>query len=58
LRIYARSSSDDKSADRGAACRYRRLGAKEDSPGRHLKLVLEGEEEAGSPNLQRTLELA
>jgi acetylornithine deacetylase/succinyl-diaminopimelate desuccinylase-like protein len=56
-RIYARSSSDDKSpivALLGAldALRDRKIPL-----GVNLKVILEGEEEAGSPNLERALDL-
>jgi acetylornithine deacetylase/succinyl-diaminopimelate desuccinylase-like protein len=56
-RIYARSSSDDKSPIVALLAAIDALRAKKISLAVNLKLVLEGEEEAGSPNLQRTLEL-
>jgi len=56
-RIYARSSSDDKSPIVALLAAIDALRAKKIPLAVNLKLVLEGEEEAGSPNLQRTLEL-
>jgi len=56
-RIYARSSSDDKSPIVAVLAAIDALRAKKIPLAVNLKLVLEGEEEAGSPNLQRTLEL-
>jgi acetylornithine deacetylase/succinyl-diaminopimelate desuccinylase-like protein len=56
-RIYARSSSDDKSPIVALLAALDALRAKKISLAVNLKLVLEGEEEAGSPNLERTLEL-
>jgi acetylornithine deacetylase/succinyl-diaminopimelate desuccinylase-like protein len=56
-RIYARSSSDDKSPIVALLAAIDALRAKKIPLGVNLKLILEGEEEAGSPNLQRTLEL-
>src|SRR2546429_3828090 len=56
-RIYARSSSDDKSPIVALLAAIDALRAKKVPLAVNLKLVLEGEEEAGSPNLQRTLEL-
>jgi acetylornithine deacetylase/succinyl-diaminopimelate desuccinylase-like protein len=56
-RIYARSASDDKSPIVALLAALDALRAKKIPLAVNLKLVLEGEEEAGSPNLQRTLEL-
>jgi acetylornithine deacetylase/succinyl-diaminopimelate desuccinylase-like protein len=56
-RIYARSSSDDKSPIVALLAAIDALRAKQIPLAVNLKLILEGEEEAGSPNLQRTLEL-
>src|SRR5438874_8012871 len=56
-RIYARSASDDKSPIVALLAAIDALRAKKIPLAVNLKLVLEGEEEAGSPNLQRTLEL-
>jgi acetylornithine deacetylase/succinyl-diaminopimelate desuccinylase-like protein len=56
-RIYARSSSDDKSPIVALLAAIDALRAKKIPLAVNLKLILEGEEEAGSPNLQRTLEL-
>jgi acetylornithine deacetylase/succinyl-diaminopimelate desuccinylase-like protein len=55
-RIYARSSSDDKSPIVALLAALDALRAKKIPLGINLKVVLEGEEEAGSPNLERTLE--
>jgi len=56
-RIYARSSSDDKSPIVALLAAIDALRAKKIALAVNLKLILEGEEEAGSSNLQRTLEL-
>jgi acetylornithine deacetylase/succinyl-diaminopimelate desuccinylase-like protein len=56
-RIYARSASDDKSPIVALLAALDALRAKEIPLAVNLKVILEGEEEAGSPNLQRTLEL-
>jgi acetylornithine deacetylase/succinyl-diaminopimelate desuccinylase-like protein len=56
-RIYARSASDDKSPIVALLAALDALRAKQIPLGVNLKVVFEGEEEAGSPNLQRTLEL-
>jgi acetylornithine deacetylase/succinyl-diaminopimelate desuccinylase-like protein len=56
-RIYARSASDDKSPIVALLAALDALRAQNIPLAVNLKLVLEGEEEAGSPNLQRTLEL-
>ena len=56
-RIYARSASDDKSPIVALLAAMDALRAKEIPLAVNLKVIFEGEEEAGSPNLQRTLEL-
>jgi acetylornithine deacetylase/succinyl-diaminopimelate desuccinylase-like protein len=56
-RIYARSSSDDKSPIVALLAAIDALRAKKIPLGVNLKVIFEGEEEAGSNNLQRTLEL-
>ena len=56
-RIYARSASDDKSPIVALLAAIDALRDKKIPLGVNLKVILEGEEEAGSPNLQRTLEL-
>ncbi|HKV61012.1 MAG TPA: M20/M25/M40 family metallo-hydrolase [Candidatus Acidoferrum sp.] len=56
-RIYARSASDDKGPIVALLAAIDALHAKKIPLGVNLKVILEGEEEAGSPNLQRTLEL-
>jgi len=56
-RIYARSSSDDKSPIVALLAALDALRAKGIPLAVNLKVILEGEEEAGSPNLQKTLEL-
>jgi acetylornithine deacetylase/succinyl-diaminopimelate desuccinylase-like protein len=56
-RIYARSSSDDKSPIVALLAAIDALRSQRIPLGVNLKVILEGEEEAGSPNLQRTLEL-
>jgi acetylornithine deacetylase/succinyl-diaminopimelate desuccinylase-like protein len=56
-RIYARSASDDKSPIVALLAALDALRAKAVPLAVNLKVILEGEEEAGSPNLQRTLEL-
>ena len=55
-RIYARSSSDDKSPIVALLATLDALRANHIPLRVNLKLILEGEEENGSPNLQRTLE--
>jgi acetylornithine deacetylase/succinyl-diaminopimelate desuccinylase-like protein len=55
-RIYARSSSDDKSPIVALLATLDALRANRIPLRINLKLILEGEEESGSPNLQRTLE--
>lgn len=56
-RIYARSASDDKSPIVALLAALDALQAKKIPLAVNLKVILEGEEEAGSPNLQKTLEL-
>jgi acetylornithine deacetylase/succinyl-diaminopimelate desuccinylase-like protein len=56
-RIYARSSSDDKSPIVALLTAIDALHAKKIPLGVNLKVIFEGEEEAGSTNLRRTLEL-
>ncbi len=56
-RIYARSASDDKSPIVALLAALDALRAKKIPLAVNLKVIFEGEEEAGSPNLQRTLEL-
>lgn len=56
-RIYARSSSDDKSPIVALLAAIDALRAEKIPLGVNLKVIFEGEEEAGSTNLQRTLEL-
>ena len=56
-RIYARSSSDDKSPIIAFLAAIDALRARNIPLGVNVRVILEGEEEAGSPNLQRTLEL-
>ncbi len=56
-RIYARSASDDKSPIVALLAAIDALRARKIPLGVNLKVIFEGEEEAGSTNLQRTLEL-
>jgi acetylornithine deacetylase/succinyl-diaminopimelate desuccinylase-like protein len=56
-RIYARSSSDDKSPIVALLAALDALREKKIPLSANLKVIFEGEEEAGSTNLQRTLEL-
>lgn len=56
-RIYARSASDDKSPIVALLAALDGLRAKGIPLAVNLKVILEGEEEAGSTNLQKTLEL-
>jgi acetylornithine deacetylase/succinyl-diaminopimelate desuccinylase-like protein len=56
-RIYARSSSDDKSPIVALLAALDALRAKRIPMSVNLKVIFEGEEEAGSTNLERTLEL-
>jgi len=50
-RLYARSAGDDKAAIVAMVAALDALRATRRSPAFHLRLVLEGEEEAGSPHL-------
>lgn len=54
-RIYARSASDDKSPIVALLAGLDALRASNIPPSVHLKVFLEGEEEAGSPHLERML---
>lgn len=56
-RIYARSASDDKSPIVALLAALDALQAKKIPLAVNLKVILEGEEEAGSLNLRKTLEL-
>jgi acetylornithine deacetylase/succinyl-diaminopimelate desuccinylase-like protein len=56
-RIYARSSSDDKSPIVALLAAIDALREKKIPLAVNLKVIFEGEEETGSTNLQRTLEL-
>ena len=56
-RIYARSASDDKGPIVALLDAIDALQAKRIPMAVNLKVIFEGEEEAGSPNLQKTLEL-
>jgi acetylornithine deacetylase/succinyl-diaminopimelate desuccinylase-like protein len=56
-RIYARSSSDDKSPIVALLAALDALRAKQIPLHLNLKVIFEGEEEAGSTNLQHALEL-
>ena len=56
-RIYARSASDDKSPIVALLAALDALRARKIPLGVNLKVIFEGEEEAGSPNLERTLDL-
>jgi len=56
-RIYARSSSDDKSPIVALLAALDALRAKQIPMKVNLKVIFEGEEEAGSTNLAHTLEL-
>jgi acetylornithine deacetylase/succinyl-diaminopimelate desuccinylase-like protein len=56
-RIYARSASDDKSPIVALLAALDALRAKKIPLAVNLKVIFEGEEEAGSTNLQHTLEL-
>jgi len=56
-RIYARSSSDDKSPIVALLAALDALRAKQIPLAVNLKVIFEGEEEAGSTNLAHTLEL-
>ena len=54
-RIYARSASDDKSPIVAILAALDALRAKKIPLSVNVKFILDGEEEAGSPNLERTL---
>jgi len=54
-RIYARSASDDKAGVMAILAAVDALRAEGARPAFNLKIVLEGEEEAGSPNLAALL---
>ncbi|MBC7987010.1 MAG: M20/M25/M40 family metallo-hydrolase [Sphingomonadaceae bacterium] len=54
-RIYARSASDDKAGVMAILAAVDALRAEGGTPGFNLKIVFEGEEEAGSPNLAALL---
>jgi len=56
-RIYARSSSDDKSPIVALLAALDALRSRNIPLAVNLKVIFEGEEEAGSTNLQKTLEL-
>jgi acetylornithine deacetylase/succinyl-diaminopimelate desuccinylase-like protein len=56
-RIYARSASDDKSPIVALLAAIDALRAQRIPLGVNLKVIFEGEEEAGSGNLERTLQL-
>ena len=56
-RLYARSSSDDKSPIVALLAALDALRAKKIPLAVNLKVIFEGEEEAGSSSLRRTLEL-
>ena len=55
-RIYARSASDDKAGVMAILAAVDALKAEKKQPSFNLKIVLEGEEEAGSPNLPHLLQ--
>jgi acetylornithine deacetylase/succinyl-diaminopimelate desuccinylase-like protein len=55
-RIFARSASDDKAGVMAILAAVDALKAERKQPGFNLKIVLEGEEEAGSPNLAHLLQ--
>lgn len=54
-RVYARGSADDKAGIMAILGAVDALRAAQRAPGMNLKFFFEGEEEAGSPNLRRTL---
>ncbi len=56
-RLYARSASDDKSPIVALLAALDALRARKIPLGVNLKVIFEGEEEAGSQNLERTLDL-
>ncbi len=55
-RIYARSASDDKSSIIGILAAIDALRAQKIPLAVNVKMIFEGEEEAGSTNLERTLQ--
>jgi acetylornithine deacetylase/succinyl-diaminopimelate desuccinylase-like protein len=55
-RLFARSSSDDKAPIQAIVSALDALGAAGARPAVNVKLLLEGEEEAGSPHLRAVLE--
>lgn len=55
-RLYARGASDDKGTIAAALAALDALAAGGRAPSIHLKFLLEGEEEAGSPHLPALLE--
>jgi len=54
-RLYARSASDDKAAVMGLIAAYDALKAGGVEPSVNIKFFFEGEEEAGSPHLEKFL---
>src|SRR3712207_4844579 len=54
-RLYGRSASDDKAGVMAILAAVDALKAEKRTPSFNLKIVFEGEEEAGSPNLGRLL---
>jgi acetylornithine deacetylase/succinyl-diaminopimelate desuccinylase-like protein len=54
-RLYARSSGDDKSPIVALLAAIDALRAKQIALGVNVKVVFDGEEEGGSPNLERTI---
>ncbi|MES2989069.1 MAG: M20/M25/M40 family metallo-hydrolase [Pseudomonadota bacterium] len=56
-RVYARGASDDKGGVMAILAAVDALKAAGERPGFNLKIVFEGEEEAGSPNLAELLRL-
>jgi acetylornithine deacetylase/succinyl-diaminopimelate desuccinylase-like protein len=56
-RIYARSASDDKAPIVAMLAAIDAMRAANQPISANIKIFLEGEEEAGSPNLARTLEI-
>ena len=54
-RIYARSASDDKAGVMAILAAVDALRAEGRTPGFNVKIVFEGEEEAGSPHLEQLL---
>ncbi len=56
MRIYGRAASDDKAGVMAILAAVDALRAEGRAPGFNLKIVFEGEEEAGSPNLVALLQ--